>query len=180
MWVLDSKTFRFLQVNEAAIKTYGYSNTAFLKMTIEDIKADEQAVDAPDTFRNIHEAESSMVKIEQHLRKNKDVFYVEVTFNSIPFSGKLAILGVARDMTEQMNYIKAIEGQNKKLHEIAYIQSHVVRAPLARIIGLVNLIKTNTDVALDREMLGYLEQSANEFDEAIKDITSKTEQIFID
>jgi PAS domain S-box-containing protein len=171
MWVLDSDSLRFLQVNEAAIKTYGYSNGAFLKMTIEDIKADEQPVDFLDTFRNINEPESSMIKIEQHRRKNKETFYLEVKFNSIPFRGKLAILGIARDMTEQMNYIKAIEGQNKKLHEIAYIQSHVVRAPLARIIGLVDLVKSHPDTAPDPVILAYLEKSAQEFDEVIKDIS---------
>lgn len=180
MWVLDSGTFRFLQVNEAAIKTYGYSNADFLGMTIEDIKTEGQMVDFFNTVQDIHTPESSTVKIDEHRRKNGELFYVEVTFNSIPFKGKPAILGIARDMTEQMNYIKAIEGQNKKLHEIAYIQSHVVRAPLARIIGLVNLIKMNADVNPGAEILAYLEESANEFDEVIKDITNKTEQIFVD
>jgi hypothetical protein len=35
----------------------------------------------------------------------------------------------------------AIEKQNKKLKEIAWAQSHIVRAPLARMLGIVNLIK---------------------------------------
>ena len=180
MWVIDSHTHRFLQVNDAAIDTYGYSNHEFLSMTIEDIKLEEHPVDFLDPIKENQNPEFSTIKTDEHKRKNGDIFYVEVKYNAIPFRGKLAILGIGRDMTEQMNYIKAIEGQNKKLHEIAYIQSHVVRAPLARIIGLVNLMKINTDGNPGAEMLAYLEQSANEFDEVIKDITSKTEQIFLD
>jgi hypothetical protein len=33
-------------------------------------------------------------------------------------------------------YVRAIEEQNLKLREITWIQSHVVRAPLSRILGL--------------------------------------------
>jgi len=180
MWVLDSETFRFLQVNEAAVKTYGYSNSDFSTMSVDDIKTEGQIVDAFAAKHDHHLQEPSRAKIFQHKRKNGEVFYVEVRFNSIPFKGKIAILGIARDMTEEMNYIKAIEDQNNKLHDIAYIQSHVVRAPLARIIGLVNLIKGCTDGKPTAEMLEYLEHSANEFDEVIQNIMSKTEQIFIE
>lgn len=70
--------------------------------------------------------------------------------------------------------------QNEKLHEIAYIQSHYVRAPLARIIGLVNLLNSNQNESSTPEILAYLDQSAKEFDEVVRTITSKTEQIFID
>ncbi len=77
-------------------------------------------------------------------------------------------------MTEQMKFTKAIENQNARLHEIAYIQSHIVRAPLARIMGLVDIIVQNTNEIPDPRILSYLDQSAKEFDEIIKEIISKT------
>jgi PAS domain S-box-containing protein len=180
MWVLDSISLRFLQVNEAAVKTYGYSDEEFLSMTIDDIKADEDSIDFLESQQGHNKRGASRTKIMQHHRKNGENFYVEVRFNSIPFRGKKATLGIARDMSEQMKYIKAIENQNKKLHEIAYIQSHLVRAPLARIIALVDLMSINTDKEAAPEILSYLDQSAKEFDEIIKTITSKTEQIETD
>ena len=82
-----------------------------------------------------------------------------------------------KDITERLNYIKAIEEQNENLREISWLQSHVVRAPLARIMGLINLIKDpKQDIAEKRETLGYLLLSANELDEVIKTITEKTHQ----
>ncbi len=179
MWVLDSETLQFLQVNDAAIKSYGHTNEEFLTMTVEDIKLADDTIGFFETLQENHKRGSSLIKINQHHRKNGESFYVEVSFNAIPFRGKQAILGIARDMTEQMNYMKAIEDQNEKLHEIAYIQSHYVRAPLARIIGLVNLLNSNPNEASTPEILAYLDQSAKEFDEVIRTITSKTEQIFI-
>ncbi|MFK5073451.1 hypothetical protein ACI4BE_28395, partial [Klebsiella pneumoniae] len=39
-------------------------------------------------------------------------------------------------------YVNYIEAQNEKLRNIAWTQSHIVRAPLARILGIINFIET--------------------------------------
>src|SRR5260370_12496119 len=41
MWVYDYETLRFLAVNEAAVRLYGYSREEFLAMTINDIRPPE-------------------------------------------------------------------------------------------------------------------------------------------
>lgn len=38
MWVYDCETLRFLEVNDAAVRTYGYSRDEFLAMTLVDIR----------------------------------------------------------------------------------------------------------------------------------------------
>jgi len=76
-------------------------------------------------------------------------------------------------MTEQINYIEAIEKQNAKLQDIAYMQSHDVRAPLVRIMGLVDLMNKNNDEIPDPELLSYLDQSAQDLDNVIRKITDK-------
>jgi PAS domain S-box-containing protein len=172
MWVLDSKTKRFLQVNEAAVQNYGYTNEEFLTMSLKDIELQNDV----EVLHNEQIAKMLLSTITQHSRKNKEQFYVEIIFNSIPFDGLDATLLIARDITEQMNYIKAIEGKNEKLHEIAYIQSHYVRAPLARIMGLVGLLTRDLNEKPNPEFLSYLDQSAKELDDIIRTITSKTEQ----
>ena len=42
MWVFDSETLRFLAVNHAAIRHYGYSLREFLSMTVKDIRPAEE------------------------------------------------------------------------------------------------------------------------------------------
>ena len=80
-----------------------------------------------------------------------------------------------KDITERVKYIKQIEAHNEKLREISWMQSHVIRAPLSRIMGLAELMR-NTDLAIeDRSTtIEYLLQSAYELDEVIKGITLKT------
>jgi two-component system sensor histidine kinase/response regulator len=72
----------------------------------------------------------------------------------------------------------ALEEQNKKLREISWMQSHVIRAPLAKIIGLIPLINDAKENNAERKkMLNYLLSSANELDEVIGNITDKTEAV---
>lgn len=87
------------------------------------------------------------------------------------------MIGATQDITESADYIKAIEGQNKKLQEIAWTQSHIVRAPLARIMSLVNLLKE--DEQFDEEtnqLIRYLSASADEFDAIIRSIILSSQQ----
>ena len=86
--------------------------------------------------------------------------------------------GTLQDITEQKNHLRAIEEQNSKLREIAWLQSHVVRAPLARIMGLVNCINLDSTQEREmREMIGHILSAANELDGIVREIVNKTEQI---
>lgn len=86
------------------------------------------------------------------------------------------MIGSMRDMTERINYIRDIEAQNGRLREISWMQSHHVRAPLARILGLSELISNQLSIVPESEQLvAYLQQSAKELDLIIRDIVKKTE-----
>jgi light-regulated signal transduction histidine kinase (bacteriophytochrome) len=77
-----------------------------------------------------------------------------------------------------MIHLRNIERQNEALREIAWMQSHVVRAPLARIMGLVNHLKSNFSQELQKDnVLGYLLSATYELDAVIKSIIKKTEQV---
>ncbi|UJP63709.1 PAS domain S-box protein [Mongoliitalea daihaiensis] len=76
----------------------------------------------------------------------------------------------AKDNTSNMVYIREIEEQNSKLREIAWKQSHLVRAPLARIMGLATLIKEEFNGTHDSSFLEHLLESTQELDEIIRSI----------
>jgi hypothetical protein len=68
-------------------------------------------------------------------------------------------------ISETLKHINTIEVQNAKLKNIAWTQSHVVRAPLSRILGIIDLIEGETENF--SEMLFWLKQlriSTNEMD----------------
>ncbi|CAD5257993.1 MULTISPECIES: PAS domain S-box protein [unclassified Imperialibacter] len=106
-------------------------------------------------------------------------YYSLVSFN--PFIENGLCTGVAcfvKDVTERTIHLNAIEEQNQRLRDIAWMQSHVVRAPVARIMGLVDLVSSDSSTNEDKtKLLQYIDLSARELDEIIRDITAKTAKI---
>ncbi|SHF91861.1 PAS domain S-box-containing protein [Salegentibacter echinorum] len=89
----------------------------------------------------------------------------------------IRIIGSMQDITERRNYINTIEQHNKRLREIAWTQSHVVRAPLAKIMGLIELLKLEKeDIDSAEEILDNVLISAKELDDVIRNIANKAEE----
>jgi PAS domain S-box-containing protein len=68
--------------------------------------------------------------------------------------------------------------QNEKLKEIAWTQSHIVRAPLARMMGLINLLELGEygDLGLEG-VLEHIKSSADELDKVVKEIVNKADKL---
>ena len=64
-----------------------------------------------------------------------------------------------------------IEAQKKKLIEYAYYNAHKVRGPLARILGIVNLLKVDHQTKPEA-LHQYLSESAAQLDEIINEINN--------
>jgi len=176
MYVIDLESLKFLDVNNATIIHYGFSKNEFSEMTLKDIRPVEEI---PQLYHGLEEdklnPKENSRRILVHKKKNGDIINVEVQIAPIQYKGKNATIVIATDITERLKYIKAIEDQNEKLKEISWIQSHIVRAPLSRIMGLVPLVSDFCDSPEEREkMLEYISISANELDEVIKSITDKS------
>ena len=74
------------------------------------------------------------------------------------------------------SYVRQIERRNETLKNIAWTQSHVVRAPLARILGIMNMIEENQDNLEDILLwIKHLRKSTNEMDEVVKKIVNETQ-----
>jgi light-regulated signal transduction histidine kinase (bacteriophytochrome) len=68
--------------------------------------------------------------------------------------------------------------QNAKLRNIAWTQSHVVRAPISRILGIINLIEEEGENFNEIQFwLQQLKISTTEMDDIIKNIVKETIRI---
>lgn len=84
-----------------------------------------------------------------------------------------------RDITEMERSTQIIQNQNERLKHIAWVQSHEVRAPLANILGLTDLLETemrsgNTDI---QEILTMLSSSASRLDAIIRKTVNDTKKM---
>lgn len=175
MWVFDLTSLQFLDVNEATINHYGYSKNEFLSMSIKDIRPSEELANFEYHINAFKLDPKIVYRIAKHRKKNGEVINVEIKTNIIFFKDKDAVLVLASDITERLKYTKTIEKQNRKMKEIAWIHSHMVRAPIARLLGLVNLIDIEKAVDKDHEeLLCHIKDSATELDQIVRDISTKT------
>lgn len=180
MWVYDLNTLEFLDVNKAAIVHYGYDRQEFLSKNLKNIRPEEDLPILEEALKsNTHPSSIYAKRVFRHLKKNGEIIKVELGSSAILFNGRQAKLVLVNDITEKVLYIETIETQNKALKEISWIQSHVVRAPLARLMGLINLIE-NESFSTNPELnglLGHIKNSSVELDYIIRDISKKSESI---
>jgi signal transduction histidine kinase len=69
-----------------------------------------------------------------------------------------------------------LERQNEQLNEYTFFNSHILRAPVSRIRGLLNLLSLKIDVAEEEKVRHLLIESMNELDKAIKSINEKLQE----
>jgi PAS domain S-box-containing protein len=92
-------------------------------------------------------------------------------------SGRIiSLIGTNRDITEDVLVQEKIKMQNKALRDIAFIQSHEVRKPLANILGMIEILH-NSGAFNDLELFNHLVESAKELDLQIRTIVSKTNEL---
>lgn len=184
-WVYNSETFEILDANEAAILHYGYSHEEFLKMKLTDFQIQEEPMFLErEVTQKLKNNTSFLAEdIHRHKKKNEEIIFVEIKSKALKFHGLNAMVITANDITFRKRYLETIEKQNAKLKEIAWIQSHVVRAPLARLMGLMHLIENNRDQYLpidSNELTQLILATAGELDGIIKEIIKKSERIKLD
>ena len=110
MWVYDLETLRFLEVNEAAVAHYGYSRAEFLKMSIADIRPEE---DRARLREAVAERGDSLEHSGtwRHRRADGTILEVEVTSHLLDWEGRPASLAVAHDLTETRRLQAALARQ---------------------------------------------------------------------
>ncbi len=81
-------------------------------------------------------------------------------------------IGAIIDITESLNRMAELNKQNEKINKIVWTQSHIVRAPVANIIGLAELLKHRNENRVDSdEIIDLILDSTQKLDKVIHQIT---------
>ncbi|MFT4855248.1 MAG: PAS domain S-box-containing protein [Algoriphagus sp.] len=175
-WLLDLKSYKIISANIAAQQKYGYALDDFLKMSFTQLHPQEEKQRLEQKFTSKDD------EIEKnhftHLLGNGKEIKVKIYFRKIKSDSDTKLIVQSNDISETLDHIYTIELQNEKLKNIAWTQSHMVRAPLSRILGIVNLIEQQKDTLDDKLFwLKQLRVSTNEMDAIVKKIIDETKHL---
>jgi two-component system, cell cycle sensor histidine kinase and response regulator CckA len=142
-WVFDRETLRFLQVNDAAVREYGYSSEEFEGMTVLDIRlASEQAAfleyirqPNPDDQYKGH---------WKHVRKDGKVIDTDVIVHRLEYAGRAVHLIVAQDVGERQQLEEQLR-QAQKMEAVGRLAGGVAHD----FNNLLMVIKGHTELLLN-------------------------------
>ena len=113
MWVVDARTQRFLAVNDAAVRLYGYPREEFLAMTAWEIRRPDEREPLHDF---LHKESAAVYRgIFRHLRKNGEPIDIDGVGHLVSWRGRPARLVVINDITERLRTQEALERVNREL-----------------------------------------------------------------
>ncbi|MBB5941821.1 EAL domain-containing protein [Xanthomonas sp. 3307] len=112
-WVFAVDSLRFLEVNQAAVRQYGYSRAEFLAMDLRDLRPAEDVERLLQDVRKPREGFAAP-SVWTHRRKDGSLLSVCVHSADLEFSGVPARLILAEDVTERVAHER----------ELAYLARH--------------------------------------------------------
>jgi PAS domain S-box-containing protein len=192
-WVFDRETLRFLAVNAAAVRKYGYSRDEFLTMTLKDIRPPEDVPALLETVRALGDGNESSGAC-RHRLKNGTVILTENTSYALTFLGRAARAVVAVDVTqrkldeaEKREFMDSLAATNQELglrnreveratqmkSKFLASMSHELRTPLNAIVGFSDLLAEETSGALNtkqKRFVDHIKQGSAHLLQLINDI----------
>ena len=109
MWIHDPQTVRILEVNDAAVAYYGYSREQFLRMTLDELRPEDETAPVIDQISDSGKPTGPW----RHRRKDGSVIQVEMATHSIEFDGRSCTFVLVQDVTER-----------QQLHDQLVYQAH--------------------------------------------------------
>jgi len=123
------------------------------------------------------------------IRRDGAIWHIfsQAHFESDKEGNPIGLYSVVRDVTERKEAEEALTlsetertkmvadliQRNKDLEQFSYIVSHNLRAPVANILGLTNIIETiGFDLDEEKKIMGYVSIAAKSLDNVIRDINN--------
>jgi PAS domain S-box-containing protein len=192
-WVFDRETLRFLAVNAAAVRKYGYSRDEFLAMTLKDIRPAEDVPAMIETVKALGDGTENS-GAWRHRLKDGTIIDTENTSYALTFLGRPARVVVAVDITqrkrdeaEKRAYMDSLAATNTELglrnreveratqmkSKFLASMSHELRTPLNAIVGFSDLLAEGTSGALNpkqKRFVDHIKQGSAHLLQLINDI----------
>ncbi|HCW08951.1 MAG TPA: hypothetical protein DGG95_16470 [Cytophagales bacterium] len=137
-----------------------FAFVAFRKFRKQNRLLQKQRHELTEQYQAISEQDEELKEINEALKKANDL--IELQNKEILENNQTLQKEVEKRTREIIDY-------NQQLEKFAHLSAHNLRAPVARILGLSNLLKSSPSEN-ENQVLCHLKTAANELDVVVKDL----------
>lgn len=137
MYVVRLKDLRILEVNEAAIKQYGYSREEFLQKSALDWRLEEDQEKLKEYLLNIQMGcADGPAGVWRHVLKNGQHIFMQICLHRILYNNEDAVMAIAQNVTDKLELERKLEDEkkirNQQLTEAIISAQETERAEIGR------------------------------------------------
>ena len=123
MWIYDLQSMRFMDVNEAAVQHYGWTQEEFLSMSVYDLRhEDHAATEEGKQDKKVSNYSNSGIWTQK--TKDGRLVDVEIASHEMTFNGRPARIVLANDVTERLKVEQQLFESQGNLRAIFDATSH--------------------------------------------------------
>src|ERR1700675_4160189 len=142
-WVIDRETLHFLEVNDAAVRQYGYSLNEFKSMTSVDLRPEDERASYLDQLKQIPN-DGLYHGNWRHRKKDGKIIQVETISHELEYAGRRVRLVVAQDISER-HLLEQQLRQSQKMEAVGRLAGGVAHD----FNNLLMVIKGHTELLLN-------------------------------
>ncbi len=158
---------QFLDCNESALETYGYTKKEILTMTPFDLHP-------PDDFdkvaKNIDDKKNIAPNEYLHITKSGYIFSVEIHTQELLYNQQPAWISIIRDITERKTFESELKQAKDRAERSDHLKSaflanmsHEIRTPMNAILGFTDILREVEDITpADRKQAVEVIQDSGE------------------
>ncbi|WP_027000481.1 ATP-binding protein [Eisenibacter elegans] len=186
--VIDGETGRILDANATACQVLGYLHEELLDQPIGLIEV-SYPIQSPEQWQqevaHIKRLNNFIWVVDGiHRRKDDSRLPTEISLKHEKFNDQDLIIMVSRDVSERHESeaklnrtLQSLKSRNFELDNFVYKVSHDLRAPLASIIGLLELAREENEQPGIAQYLKMITESAQNLDKFIRTILAYSQSL---
>lgn len=125
-FIFDLKTFRFLEVNDAAIEYYGYSDNEFSKISLLDLHLPQHHEALKKSIAKNKNRQVVVIPNWKQINKAGEELTGDISASPIEYNGHNARLVVVNDTTPRVKAERLIQETNRRFEFVAQATSDII------------------------------------------------------
>ncbi|AMQ57925.1 PAS domain-containing protein [Algoriphagus sanaruensis] len=174
-----NETGQFTEVSPNIQKITGFNQKELLGKSFLDFTPENQQKSLLDQINSISQnsPEKGFMLRYQFLSKDQKLIHLNIFGIQLldTKKEKIAYIATFQNTTPLIHSLETLSKKNQQLQELAYDQSHLVRAPLARILAITSLFEDESLISESdqKALIRKLEISAQDLDNQIRKLSKK-------